>query len=176
MELVETCNNGSKTEAIRAFEALYRRHKTYVLKIALRFISDRDQALDVLQETFSYLLRKFPPQGGGLKLTARLTTFLYPVIKHNALDALKKNRRFVSDENLPEPVAESSSVGDEIAAVFESLSQEHREVLMLRFVDGFKLEEIAHALEIPLGTVKSRIHSSLAQLRADPKTKEFFDS
>ncbi|HLF12027.1 MAG TPA: sigma-70 family RNA polymerase sigma factor, partial [Gammaproteobacteria bacterium] len=59
-------------------------------------------------------------------------------------------------------------------AVLAGLSAERREVLTLRFVDDLSLEEIAAALEIPLGTVKSRLHLAIRQLREDPKIKELF--
>jgi len=55
------------------------------------------------------------------------------------------------------------------------LSEEHREVLLLRFMDGLDLAEIARAMDIPLGTVKSRLHNALGTLRADPRTKQFFE-
>jgi RNA polymerase sigma-70 factor (ECF subfamily) len=48
-------------------------------------------------------------------------------------------------------------------------------VLLLRFVDGFSLNEIAEALEIPLGTVKSRLHHALDSLRQDGRTRKFFE-
>jgi RNA polymerase sigma-70 factor (ECF subfamily) len=54
------------------------------------------------------------------------------------------------------------------------LSAGQREVLLARFVDEMSLEEIAAALEIPLGTVKSRIHNALATLRDDPRTRNYF--
>ncbi|MEM7280593.1 MAG: sigma factor, partial [Pseudomonadota bacterium] len=66
---------------------MYSRHKSYVAKVAARFGADRDQIFDIIQDTFSYLLRKFPPPGEGLILTAKFTTFLYPVIKHTTLEA-----------------------------------------------------------------------------------------
>jgi DNA-directed RNA polymerase specialized sigma24 family protein len=44
----------------------------------------------------------------------------------------------------------------------------------MRFVDGFSLNEIAVSLDIPLGTVKSRLHHALARLRKDPRTRTFF--
>ena len=59
-----------------AFETLYRRHRDWVVALALRFGGDRDEALDVLQETFAYLVRRV----SGLELQHRLTTFLYPVV------------------------------------------------------------------------------------------------
>lgn len=64
---------------------------------------------------------------------------------------------------------------DQLAAVVCGLGESHREVLLLRFVDGLSLGEIAGALEIPVGTVKSRLHHALDALRQDPRTKEFFN-
>ena len=50
----------------------------------------------------------------------------------------------------------------------------HREVLLMRFVDDLKLEEIAKALSIPLGTVKSRLHNGISLLREDPRSRRYF--
>ena len=79
-----------------AFAALYSRHKDFVIRIALRFVHDNDMALDVLQETFSYLLQKFPPAGNGFQLTAKMTSFLYPVAKNSAITLMRKVERFPS--------------------------------------------------------------------------------
>jgi RNA polymerase sigma-70 factor (ECF subfamily) len=56
-----------------------------------------------------------------------------------------------------------------------SLSPERREVLTLRFVDDLSLAEIAAALDVPLGTVKSRLHLALKQLREDLRIKDLYD-
>ena len=66
--LVDICNHGHQRAAAKAFEALYLRHQDYVLRVALRFTPDIDTALDVLQDTFVQLLRRFPPTGEGIKL------------------------------------------------------------------------------------------------------------
>ena len=95
-DLVQVCNHGDARDATKAFETLYSRHKDYVIRVALRFVPDHDSALDVLQETFSYLLRKFPPAGPGLTLTAKLTSLLYPVAKNCAITQLRKSERFPS--------------------------------------------------------------------------------
>ena len=58
--------------------------------------------------------------------------------------------------------------------MLQGLPETHREVLLLRFVDGFSLEEVSEALAIPLGTVKSRMHNAIAALRADPRVSEYF--
>ncbi len=54
-------------------------------------------------------------------------------------------------------------------------TEEQREVLMLRFVDGLSLAEIGEAMDIPLGTVKSRLHNALQTLRQDERTRAYFD-
>ena len=165
--LIAVCNDGSAREAARAFEALYRRHKDYVLRVALRFVPDTDTALDVLQETFLYLLRQFPPAGPGIELTAKVTTLLYPVAKNTALTALRRGNRFPAADVEPDElaVAEPGAAGD-AAAVIAALPERQREVLLLRFVDDMTLAEIAQVLDIPLGTVKSRLHVGIGRLKS----------
>lgn len=177
-ELVRACNTGDAVEAARAFEALYRRHKDYVIRVAMRFLRDRDTALDVLQETFRYLLGKFPPSGEGLVLGAQLTTLLYPVAKNSALTLLRKSERFPSagdmdPDEIPQPAAAEAA---DVACLLRGLSHERREVILMRFVDGMSLQEIAAALEIPLGTVKSRLHLAVKQLRESPCIKDLYFS
>ena len=176
-ELVALCNSGDAVEAARAFEVLYRRHRDFVLRVARRFTRDRELALDALQETFAYLLGKFPPAGDGLTLTARLSTLLYPAAKNAAITAVRKARRYAGDgdellEMLP---AEPAADGEPIDAALAALSPERREVLTLRFVDDLSLAEIALALDVPLGTVKSRLHLALKELREDSKIKDLFE-
>ncbi len=170
-ELIGLANKGDA----EAFEALYYRYRDWVYRLAWRFTGNQDQALDVLQETFIYLLKKFP----DLKLTARMTTFLYPVVKHLSLAISRGNRRQInSDEflnELPSPVPKDAHGSrSELAAVLAVLPDEQREVILMRFVDDMKIVEIAKALKIPVGTVKSRLHNALQTLRSDRRTRDYF--
>jgi RNA polymerase sigma-70 factor (ECF subfamily) len=156
-----------------AFEALYHRHKDWVASLATRFTGDADLALDVVQETFIYLLSKFP----GFKLTSRMTTFLYPAVKNLSIGLRRKRARFASraaEQAFDGLAAPAASAPGELTAVVAGLPETHREVVLMRFVDGFSLDEIAAALQIPLGTVKSRLHNALGTLRADPNVQKFF--
>ena len=170
------CNLGDPTASAAAFDVLYRRHRDYVLRVALRFAPDTDTALDVLQETFLQLLRRFPPSGDGLILSARFTTFLYPIARNLAIDALRKATRLpVDPDTSPEDVATTPEpVTDDLGKVLAALPGHQREVLTLRFVDGLSLDEIATALEVPLGTVKSRLHLGVQRLRSSPALREYF--
>jgi DNA-directed RNA polymerase specialized sigma24 family protein len=77
-----------------AFEVLYFRYRDWVVNLARRFTGSEDLALDVMQETFLYLLRKFP----GFRLTANLKTFLYPAVKNLSIAARRKAARVQSTE------------------------------------------------------------------------------
>jgi RNA polymerase sigma-70 factor, ECF subfamily len=165
--LITAVNHGDTA----AFEALYHRYRDWVVHMAFRFTGDRDLALDILQETFLYFSKKFP----GFRLTAKLTTFLYPAVRNYSIAARRKRERFVSDEAIAETPAPAES-GSDLREVLAQLPEEHREVLLLRFVEGLSMEEIGAAVRIPVGTVKSRLHYVLKSLRANEHTKKLFEA
>jgi RNA polymerase sigma-70 factor (ECF subfamily) len=172
LELIAKINEGEEA----AFEVLYHRHKDWVVNLAYRWTGDRDLALDVLQETFFYLSKKFP----GFGLTAKLPTFFYPVVRNLSIAARRKSVRFRTDLSEPEEpgheaaIGPATGTGEQLQAVLASLTEEHRETMWLRFVDGLSLAEVAQALGVPLGTVKSRLHNALGTLRQDPRTRKLF--
>jgi RNA polymerase sigma-70 factor (ECF subfamily) len=170
-ELIELANNGDSD----AFEALYYRYRDWVYCLACRFTNNRQDVLDVVQETFTCLLGKFP----GFELTASMTTFLYPVVKRFSCAMRNKSRRFTSEKEIPDILVASTSKETtrsrpELAAVLAGLSDEQREVMLMRFVDDMNLKEIAEALNIPISTAKSRLYRALRTLRNNSRTKGYF--
>jgi len=173
LELVAAFNAGDEA----AFEVLYFKYRDWVTALAYRFTRDESAALDVLQETFIYVLKKLP----GLRLTATFKTFIYPAVRNLSIAAREKAHRYQATEAQIERVENTAATEihvaaeDDLASVLATLSEEQREVLVLRFVDGLDLAEIAEAMSIPLGTVKSRLHNALALLRNNPGTRKFFE-
>jgi len=170
-ELIAQAGQGNHA----AFEALYRRYRDWVWNLAWRTTQDQDLAEDVMQETFIYLVKRLP----YLALTARLTTFLYPVVRHLSLEALRTRDRLAASsdvlEELPLACSEQDQTWPEdLASVLSLLPLGQRQVLLMRFVDGMTLAEIALALEIPEGTVKSRLHNALTTLHDNPRTRQYF--
>ncbi|MBX3027221.1 sigma-70 family RNA polymerase sigma factor [bacterium] len=158
-DLVQRANRGE----VEAFEALYRRHRDWVVALAERCTGNRDDALDVLQETFAHLFRRFP----DFELTAQLRTFLYPVVRHLALDRVRRRRPAVDVEALADALpAPPPSAGGDLGRLLAALPAGQREVLLLRYADDLSLAQIGDALGIPVGTVKSRLHAALAALKA----------
>ena len=172
-QLIAAINDGDAA----AFEILYYRYRDWVVNLAHRFTRSEDLALDVMQETFLYLLRKFP----GFQLTANLKTFFYPAVKNLSIAARRKAGRYQSTEAEQQQLEQTPAVSGptdhagDLDAALANLSDDHREVLLLRFVDGLQLAEIAEATGVPLGTVKSRLHHALEALRQDKRAKQFFE-
>jgi RNA polymerase sigma-70 factor (ECF subfamily) len=178
-QLVQAANAGEQ----EAFEALYLRYRDWVVALAYRLTGSRDAALDIAQEVFLWLLRLFP----GFELRAKMKTVLYPAVRNAAITG--RRRESVIHSNRAEVVSISivgapgatnpgeAEARDRVAAlreIFSALSSIHREVLILRFADDLSLEEIALAIGMPLGTVKSRLHHALGALRADPRARKLY--
>lgn len=144
-----------------AFESLYFRYRDWVANLAWRLTADRELSLDILQETFAYLVRRLPT----LRLDGRLTTFLYPAVKHLAIDLQKRQTRSIAQHAEP-PTPARAAPDDQpgLRRAVDALPEGQREVILMRFVSEMSLAEIAAALEIPIGTVKSRLHLALRQL------------
>ncbi|MFN8642376.1 MAG: RNA polymerase sigma factor [Candidatus Binatia bacterium] len=157
-ELVQRANRGDA----EAFATLYRRHRDWVIRLAERHTGNHDDALDVLQDAFAHLFGRFP----GFVLTAQLKTFLYPVVRHLALDRIRRRRPEVDIDALADtlPAPPVTADGD-LSRLLALLPPGQREVLLLRYADDLSLEQIAAALNVPLGTVKSRLHAALAALK-----------
>ena len=164
--LVAAINGGDS----QAFTVLYHRYKDWVHGLAYRMTGHHDDALDVVQETFAYVARKFP----GLELTAKMTTFLYPAVRNLSVAARKKRQRHTSsaDEmNLLVETENQTPDHEEFSSALRDLSDAHREILLMRFVDDMTQPEIAEALDIKLGTVKSRLHHAVNSVKNSPAVK-----
>ena len=144
-----------------ALETLYREHRDWVAALAYRMTGSRADALDVLQETFLWLFRR----GAAPRPGVSARSLLYPVVKHKAIDVVRRRRKVVALDG-DAALAWSGGVEDgDFARLLADLTPEQREVVSLRFGFDFALAEIAAALDIPVGTVMSRLHYALAALR-----------
>ncbi len=166
-ELIRRANLGSES----AMQSLYLRYKDWVYSRALRLCRNQEDACDVLQETFLYLFRKFP----GFELTCTMKTFLFPVVKNNSLQCIRRRKRSAEiTEQLSESTGAStqppSTVLPDIQRHINALPEKQKEALLMRFFDDMQLSEISECLNIPLGTVKSRLHNALSSVRKSIKS------
>lgn len=134
-------------------EELYDRYHRRVWAVGLRRLGDRAGAEHLVQETFVRLWRaagRFDPEQGSVGA-------LVMTIAHSAAADLGHQ---------PEHEEQPPRRRDELQAAIGTLSPDHREILRLHFRDDLTQSEIADRLDLPVGTVKSRMLDSLRQLRA----------
>jgi len=166
----------------RAFESLIRRHEGRVFGLLLRMLGNREDAEDVAQETFISLHR----HGHRFRHDARFSTFIYRVAANAALNRRRtlgrKNARLhklqtrqAAGDDLPTTPRdpESAIYGAEIQVQVQDallqLPPDLRAATVLYDIEGLSYREIAAVLEIPEGTVKSRIHRARSALRESLK-------
>ena len=151
----------------RAFSLLVERHQTRVFNVALRVLGDPDDARDAAQDAFLSMLRKLSQFRGD----SAFTTWLHRVTVNSCYDILRKRRRqpmlrLVGDEDDPIPET-GPPVADHADATVDSIDvsralllipEEYRVTLVLADIQDVPYEEIARVLDVPMGTVKSRVH------------------
>ena len=161
-----------------AFEQLLDHYQKPVYHQALRLVGNPEDAADVTQEVFLKVWKHLPSFRGE----SSFSTWLYRLTSNAAIDFLRREKRqsgpgevsLDDEETYVEPVdpsptpqrlAENLELRQALAQGLEKLSPEHRQVLLLRELQGLSYEEISDTLELDLGTVKSRIARAREKLR-----------
>ncbi|HEY7641995.1 MAG TPA: RNA polymerase sigma factor RpoE [Steroidobacteraceae bacterium] len=183
-QLVERVQAGDKA----AFDLLVRKYQHRVLKLVSRFVSDAAEAEDVAQEAFLKAYRALASFRGD----SAFYTWLYRIAINTAKNALVSNRRRPVDFDLdlqdpeqydrharlkegdtPEGVLLTEEIRSVVERAMEQLPEDLRTAIILRELEGLSYEEIAEAMDCPVGTVRSRIFR--AREAIDRKLKPLLD-
>lgn len=166
-----------------AFGQLMRAHYETVFRTVLGILRNEHDARDVTQEVWVKVWQELPRFRGD----AKFTTWVHPIAVRKSLDHLRKRRRWfdrflpfasTGEDTPPEAVvvaepsiettardeAEGGERREQLQHALESLPPKHRAVLTLREVQGLSYEEIAQAMELPIGTVMSRLYHARKML------------
>jgi RNA polymerase sigma-70 factor (ECF subfamily) len=178
-ELIRRFKGGDRD----AFAEIVRRYEDRVFTLCFRWLGEAQVAEETAQEVFIALFRSLPAFRGD----AMLSTFVWRVaVNHCKNRRLYRKRRHEGEhEPIDTPVAEDRPVRQLAAenpepeaglfreeasrlvqAALDMLDEETRQIILLRDVEDLPYEEIADILELPRGTVKSRLHRARAQLAA----------
>lgn len=175
-ELVRKAKAGDKL----AFEALVTMYEKKVYALAFRYTGNQEDALDISQDVFLRVFRFLP----GFNEQSTFSTWLFRITSNVCRDSLKKRRSLmelplevksgdeegftaeITDTRAgPEEELERIETRESIRQGLANLSDEHREILVMRDVSGFSYNEIAEILGMEMGTVKSRIARARDSLR-----------
>ena len=169
-KLLERCRRGDGL----AWEALVRTYQSSVYAVTRYYLRDPEEARDVAQDVFVRLYERLDSFGGGDTFKA----WLLRMARNACIDRLRRLKArppaadiSVEDARLssgddPEQNAETEARARLLRRAVADLSARHREVLLLKEIQGLKLEEVAKLLELPLGTVKSRSNRARLELAA----------
>ena len=169
-----------QTGDMDAFEALFRQHERLVFSNAYLITGSKEEAEDVLQEVFFSVWKSrhtFNPEKG------KLTTWLHRITVNQCMRRQRKKQPAVRSLDSLEPRERQRLEGreevlvnyqkyDRLLEAMNSLDSKHRSVLVLRYFNDLSYDEVAQALSIPLGTVKSRINQALRSLREQVGTQQ----
>jgi RNA polymerase sigma factor (sigma-70 family) len=169
LDLVRRCQRGDEA----AFEALYQAYAERALRTAFLITDRRTLAEDAVQETFIQVWRSIR----DLRDPRAFRGWFYRILIHRVRRLGKRDGRepdlpleAVADHRDtqttgPEEQAERNEAFHRVRVVITRLPEAQRLTLVLRYYSGLTESEIAEALRIPIGTVKSRLHTARARLR-----------
>jgi RNA polymerase sigma-70 factor (ECF subfamily) len=153
---------------VDAFNLLVSRWDRRVFNYLLRLVNSREDALDLSQDTFLKAYQNLKK----LEDASRFAPWIFRIAHNEAYSLLRKRRPEVdTGEGLPPERAKSREYPVElslaVSAALDRLSADHREAVVLKVYQGFKFEEIAGILDVPVSTVKSRLYTALEELKAE---------
>lgn len=163
-----------------SFEALISGCQKKAYNIAYRYLRNEEDALDALQESFIKTFRYL----NKFKGDSKFETWVYRIVVNTCNDILRKNSKSKMVESIyktegedefvleipdtsrtPEKLLLQKEESGKIVESLEKLSTEHKEIILLRDIQGFSYEEISEIMKCSVGTVKSRLSRSRLKLR-----------
>jgi len=154
-----------------AFRSLYQAYQDRVFATAYRIAGDREVAADLTQEVFVKVFEELP----GFRFGSRFSTWLYRVAANHAINKASETARHARlNERVARerpstapatPPVHDRFADERIQRALDGLSVKLRVVTVLRYLEGLSYEEIAEALELSVGTVKSRLFLAHATLK-----------
>lgn len=153
-----------------AFPQIVAIHEKRVYSVAYRMVGNSEDARDVSQEVFINAFRALP----RFRVDAPLSVWFYRSTVNSSINLLRKRRPVssldetaagVPDEHRPpDELAMAASLGEAVREAIEMLPDEYRAAVTLRDLEDLDYQQIAEILEVPIGTVRSRLHRGRAML------------
>ena len=156
-------NNTAETEQILTenYERYYR--------LAYSYMRNEDDALDVVQESAYRAIRDCRK----VRNKDYLSTWIYRIVVNTALDMLRRKKKENITEELPEIPVEDQYQDLELRTVLNQLDDKSRTIILLRYFEDLKLEDIADIVGDNLNTVKARLYRSLKKLRLKLEAEDY---
>jgi len=174
-DLMVRLRSATSADLMRGFEVLVGRYKNAIVSFLFRFVGDFRTAEDLAQETFLRVFKKVHDYNSS----AKFSTWLYTIASNLAKDEFKRRARHPAKsldwkgggdttrdvpqlkadttDSVPDVQLEHEEARQNVKKALDLLEAHDREILVLKDVQGLSYEEISEILDLPMGTVKSRI-------------------
>ena len=171
-EIVKECLDGNR----EAFDVLVEKYYKKIYNLAYRFVGDSEEANDLAQEIFTAAYQNLSKFRGD----AKFSTWLFQIASNRGKNRFKylKRRGFFANKGLsdsgedreplqreipdnsanPETILAGKQIQKIVQDAIDELEPDHKEIVLLRDIEGFSYDEIAKILNLPEGTTKSRLH------------------
>ncbi|WP_048601019.1 RNA polymerase sigma factor SigW [Rubeoparvulum massiliense] len=174
-QLIQSAKDGDQV----AFKELVEIYKDKVFQLAYRMLNNRHDAEDIGQETFLRVYANLSRYDGEHKVS----TWIYRIATNLCIDRLRKKKpsvhldasqgeegldwysRLVSNERTPEQQTLTTELQGMVQEAISQLPDKYRMVIILRYIDDLSLQEISDVLNLPVSTIKTRIHRGREALR-----------
>jgi RNA polymerase sigma-70 factor (ECF subfamily) len=163
---------GGREEHWADFEAEAMPHAADLYRIAYWLLRDREEAEDLVQETFAEALKSFHRYERGTNCRAWLSTIMHHVnakrkMKLGRLQLVEDTEEQIAETLAFEPPIPQSLTDEDVLAAMERVPDHFRRVVLLADVEEFAYKEISAMLNVPIGTVMSRLHRGRKLLRVE---------
>ena len=150
-------NHTAETERLRTenYERYYR--------LAYKLMRNQDDALDVVQESAYRAIKDCK----GVRNKDYLSTWIYRIVVNTSLDMLRRKKKETPTEEMPETPTEDHYQDLDLKQMINRLDDKSRTVIILRYFEDLKLEDIADIVGENLNTVKARLYRTLKKLRLE---------
>jgi len=156
---------GDSNIAEKAFTELYSRHSSRVYAYCRRFLGDKEEARDIFQETFV----KFFQSAHDKRIMTNVPGFLLKIARNLCVNSVKRIQKNVSYEDYMASDnanrMENNELLNLIKMALELLPKDYKEIFILREYNGLSYDEISETVNIPMATVKVRIHRAKQKIR-----------
>lgn len=144
-----------------AFLLVMQLYKDSLYRTALAFLKNEQDALEAIQEVTYRAYKKIH----SIKEPTYTKTWLTRIMMNYCQDQIKINKRFTNNEQLDNQITTSNFAHIELQEALETLNSEDQQLVYLKYFQDVKIKDIATLEKIPEGTVKSRLHKIMKNLR-----------
>ena len=140
-------------------------------KIAYSYVKNEDDALDIVHDAICKALQKIDT----LKNIEVVKTWFYKILVNSAIDYIRKNNKYVSlsqEDMINEKISNDIYSDIDLEQALDRLPEEYKSIIMLRYFEDMKIEEIANVLQQNITTVKTTLYKGLRRLKIKINTED----